>query len=378
MDANRADGLLLATMFTRQGQMRLPLTVLAGPSTSWRDDLVRCLVLRRPGLAALVYEVVPGGVVRRVLDAAGQQHQEPLDLHGCCLSCTVLDDVTRGLSLVVDSDRWSEVLLALPASAQPADLLPVLHAFESVRVDTVTTVVDARLLLAQVTGDDLLADRGLAAAPTDRRSTAELVVGQLESADVLALVDLHRTGTEQARTACALLAHLAPLAAQVVIGPGGAGCDEVVSTGRHEAETSGPDREQLAALAVELCPPLCGVTTVHWSSAQPVHSGRLSCVLEQVLHGVVRSRGHIWLADRPTTRLRWESAGAGLAMGDASRWDGAAPRSSLVLTGVQLDASALVALLDSCLCSPEELSGRRRWIDPFEGALGPATAAESG
>ncbi len=32
--------------------MSLPVTLLTGPSTSLRDDLVRCLVLRRPGLAA--------------------------------------------------------------------------------------------------------------------------------------------------------------------------------------------------------------------------------------------------------------------------------------------------------------------------------------
>ena len=40
--------------------MALPLTLLAGPSTALRDDLVRCLVLRRPGLVAVVYDVEPG------------------------------------------------------------------------------------------------------------------------------------------------------------------------------------------------------------------------------------------------------------------------------------------------------------------------------
>jgi len=363
-------------MFIRQEGMPLPLTVLAGPSTALRDDLVRCLVLRRPRLAALVYDVLPGGLVRRIADAAGQQHRQQLALHGCCLSCTVREDVTDALSMVADAGRWSEVVLALPASAQPSDLLPLLHSCGCVRVDTLTTVVDARLLMAQLTGEDLLADRGLAAAPNDRRSTAELVLGQLESADVLAVVDLHRTGTDQARTACALLSHLAPLADQVVIGPGGAGCDDVVRTGRHAAETSGPDREQLAALAVELCPASCGVTTVRWESEQPLHSGRLSSVLSRVLHGVVRSRGHLWLADRPTTRLRWESAGGSLSLGDPRGWGATRPGSSLVLTGVQLDAPALTGLLGACHCSADEVAGRRPWADPFDAALGPA--AQSG
>lgn len=353
--------------------MPLPLTVLAGPSTALRDDLLRCLVLRRPGLAALVYEVVPGGVVRRVLDAEGQQHSEQLELEGCCLSCTVRADVELGLALVAGAGRWSAIVLGLPASTQPGDLLPVLHDVDGVQVDTVTTVVDARLLLSQLTGDDLLADRGIAAAPTDRRSTAELVLGQLERADLLAVVDLHRTGTAQARTASALLAHLAPLAQQVVIGPGGAGCDEVVGAGRHVAETSEADRERLAALAVELCPPACGVTTLRWECDQPLHSGRLAQVLGQLLAGVVRSRGHLWLADRSATRLRWESAGGSLSVGDARPWRDEPRGSSLVLTGVQLDAAAVRELLDGCRCTPDELSGQASWDDPFVAALGPVT-----
>ncbi len=116
-----------------------------------------------------------------------------------------------------------DVVLALPASVVPRQLAALLG------LDTVTTVVDARPLLAQVTGDDLLAGRGLAAAETDRRSTAELVVGQLEEADVLAVADLPRLSTAHARTAQALLAHLAPLALQVEIGLGGSRCDAVVS-----------------------------------------------------------------------------------------------------------------------------------------------------
>lgn len=142
------------------------------------------------------------------------------------------------------------MVLALPASMQPGQLGEVLHGHENVRVDTVITLVDARLVLSQTNGDDLFADRGRTAAVMDRRSTAELVVGQLEEADVLAVADLHRVGTGQPRIAQALLAHLAPRARQVALGPGGTGCDDAVSIGRHDALTSRSDRERLAGLAV--------------------------------------------------------------------------------------------------------------------------------
>jgi len=337
------------------------LTLLAGPSTSLRDDLVRCLVLRRPGLVAIVYSVEPGGLQRRVLDCSGEHDRELLQ--ACCLSCAVREDVGHALALVRGAGRWREVVLALPASVSPSDVGAALD------VDTVTTVVDARLLLAHVSGDDLLAERGLASADSDRRSTAELVVRQLEDADVLAVADLHRLDTGTARTVEDLLAHLAPLALQVPLGPGGTGCDDVVSTGRRDADVSVAQREQLAALAVELCAPVCDVATLRWDSDRPLHSGRLAAALPQLLDGVVRSRGHVWLADRPDHRLRWESAGGSLSLGDPLRWSGP-PGCCLVLTGVGLDAGRVRAVLDGCLCDDVELTAGASWEDPFADALG--------
>lgn len=358
--------------------MPLPLTLLASLSTCVRDDVVRCAVLRRPGLVAVSYDVdpQPSGVrlVRRVLDAAGTVQAERVELVGRCLSCTVRQDAPETLELLAGSGRWAEALLALPAALQPETVTAVLDE-EVVRLDTVTAAVDAVLLREQIGGDDLLADRGLAAAPADRRSTASLVLGQLEDADVLAVVGLERLDTSAARTLQALLAHLAPLALQVPVGPGGVGCEDLVGTGRRDADSTPGERERLAALAAALCPSECGVTTLQWSSDRPVHSGRLSAALPEILDGVVRSRGQIWLADRPRACVRWESAGGSLDFGDTGRWHGL-PGCSLLLTGVGVDAQALHGLLDSCLATDDELVDDATWPDPFADVLGPAEQRE--
>jgi G3E family GTPase len=354
--------------------MALPLTLLSGPSTSLREQVLRCLVLRRPGLVAVAYGLDPDGgelLVRSVSDARGVQHVERVDAVGCCLSCTVREDAPGALRLVEDAERWTEVVLSPPSPVQPGDLARHLAA-AGADVDTVTTVVDARLLREQLSGDDLLAERGLAAAPTDRRSTAELVVGQVEDADVLLVAELQGMATEAARTAEALLSHLAPLADQLPLAPGGIGCEEAVNTGRRGAATPA-DRQRLATLAGTMCPPSCGVTTVVWQSDRPLHSARLHEALPDVVGQVVRSRGHLWLADRPRHRVRWEQAGGTLAFGDPLRWR-QLPGCELVLTGIDVDADELTARLDACLASDTELA-RPDWADPFEGALGPAEDA---
>lgn len=351
----------------------MQLTLIAGPSSSLRDDLVRCLVLRRPGLVAVVYDVEPrlqGTVLlRRIHDAGGLVQCDELELTGCCLTCTVRADAAPAVELVASAERWGEAVLALPSAVEPGQLAHVLSARDGIAVDTITTVVDAVLLRQQLEGDDLLAERGLAAAESDRRSTAELVVRQLEDADVLAVVDLQRVGTEKARTVEALLGHLAPLALQVPLGPGGVGCDDVVSTGRHDAAAGPYDRDHLAVLAAGLCPPACGVTTVVWSSDRPLHSQRLHAALSSLVDGVVRSRGHVWLADRPRVSFRWESAGTSLSIGDPERW-AALPDCALVLTGVALDEADLTRRLDDCLATDAELAAGPSWPDPFVDFLG--------
>ena len=349
----------------------LPVSLLAGPSTSLRDDLARCLVLRRPDLVAVGYDVHPAAdgpaLTRTVRDAAGTQHSERLALTGCCLSCTVLGDAAAALELVAAGGRWSHAVVALPAAVRPGQVARVLLDAGAV-VDTVTTVVDARLLLALLDGDDLLADRGLAVAPTDRRSTAELVVGQLEDADVLAVADLHAVPTAAARTVQALLSHLAPLAGQVVLGPGGAGCDDLVDTGRHDPATGSADRARLAALAVGLCPPACGIATLVWQSDLALDPRRLAAALPELVDGTVRSAGHVCLSNRPAQRVRWEGAGASLAFGDARPWE-LPPHSELVLTGIGLDVERTRRLLDACTVPADDPASGD---DPFADALGPA------
>jgi G3E family GTPase len=356
---------------TKHVPMPFPVTLLSGPSTSLREQVLRCLVLRRPGLVAIGYALDPDGdglLVRTVADARGVQHVERVEPVGCCLACTVRADAPEALRLVEGAERWTEAVLAPPSPVQPGDLARYLAA-QGADIDTVTTVLDARLLMTQLTGDDLLAERGQAAAPTDRRSTAELVVCQLEDADVLLVAELQALDTAAARTVEALLSHLAPLAVQLTLAPGGIGCEDAVTTGRRGQATPA-DRARLATLAGAMCPPACGVTTVVWQSDRPLHSARLDEALPGIVGDVLRSRGHLWLADRPRHRVRWEQVGGTLAFGDPVRWRHL-PGCELVLTGIDLDAAALTARLDACVATDDEMADPS-WPDPFADALGPA------
>ena len=131
-----------------------------------------------------------------------------------------------------------------------------------------------------------------------------------------------------------------------------------------------------------------------------MHAQRLHDALEQICAGVIRSRGHLWLANRPDSIHRWESAGEHLAIQtsgtwlpeqDDKAWQAASAerrtfasllwdpyygerRCELTFTGIDLDVPALHEQLNSCLLTDTELSlGPEYWHltdDPFADTLG--------
>ncbi|MBG0851606.1 GTP-binding protein [Streptomyces spinoverrucosus] len=140
-----------------------------------------------------------------------------------------------------------------------------------------------------------------------------------------------------------------------------------------------------------------GVESVLWRARRPMHPQRLADVLADVLCGVVRSRGHLWLAGRPDSVVAWRSAGPHLELaeadrwleqGDAPAWEAASPqrrtlaswfwhdyygerRNELTFTGVGLDPHRIRSALDAALLTDAELSlGREGWAaipDPLLG-----------
>jgi G3E family GTPase len=359
--------------------------VLCGQSRTLRDDLILHLVSRRPGLVAVVYDADAVGtdvvVRRRTLDITGTVDASELMLAHGCVSCTVRGDVVGAAFDVAADGRWSEMLLGLPVPVLPQPITQILgHAVEDsaavgslLRLDGVTTLVDAVLLREHLNEDELLTGRGLGAAPTDPRSMAELLCAQLDQADVVAVAHLERVATRVARTVEGLVTHLAPLSVQVPLGPGGTGCEQLVSTGR--AGSDDPfERARLSALAHQFIEPFGDVQTLLWRSARPLHPFRLYDALALIVPAVVRSTGQVELANRPGVPLLWESTGSSFSIAVADADEAMVAGNELVLTGVGMSPDRLAALLDSCLLTEAERAGPG-WsalADPFTGALGPA------
>jgi G3E family GTPase len=214
----------------------------------------------------------------------------------------------------------------------------------------VVAAVDPATLIADLFGDDLLAERGAALSADDRRAVGEALVEQVEFADAVAVPTA--PGARPGR----VLAHLvaAPAAVQPI--------DALdVHALLHARRPDGDPRGDVLQVGPTGVPDGDGVWTLDLRSPRALHPERLLAALEVLALGPLRGRGVFWLPTRPGTVCAWNGAGGQLSIGSVGRW-GNGRRSHLVVTGVDHDPEPLRrAFHDALLTDPETSAGPSRW-----------------
>ena len=169
-------------------------------------------------------------------------------------------------------------------------------------------------------------------------------------------------------------------------------------TGRHRPDVPGVLARGLEGMAVvEPAAPEQGVFSSQFRARRPFHPQRLHRAFESITAGVLRSRGHLWIASQPDLAISWESAGGRVAMGALGLWLAAMPErqwgeaseqrrlaaamewdpyygdrhTHLVFVGLELDPVEVERSLTACLLTDGELAagetGWRGLTDPFAG-----------
>ncbi|MFF6832499.1 CobW family GTP-binding protein [Streptomyces sp. NPDC012438] len=363
----------------------LPVVIVAGLHAEARKEVVDRLLRAVPGSVALHHDLASapeGTVLRLVRDASGPVSRGETPLVNDCACCALREDLVPELERLADDGLTRLAVVELWDSVEPKAMAEVIagHGGDRLAVTGVITAVDPALVLPYLANGDDLAEAGLAAAPTDRRTVGDTWARQLEYAPVLAVVDSAEADEED----LALLAQLHPTARRV----------PAASADLARAAFAGFDVEAAAAAQHPACALLpqdadeAGVTTFVWHRRRPFHPECLYEALEDLCCAAARSRGRFWLADRPDTLLAWDAAGGALCVESAGPWLASLPDAAwetvppvrraaaaldwhaehgdccqhLVFTSPGLDRDGLERLLDSCLLTDAEYaSGPESW-----------------
>ncbi|MCR9601178.1 zinc metallochaperone GTPase ZigA [Vibrio alginolyticus] len=390
---------------------KLPVTVLSGFLGAGKTTVLSHILNNRQGrkVAVIVNDMSEVNIdAATVQNEVSLNHSEEklVEMSNGCICCTLREDLLEEVTKLAQEGRFDYLVIESTGIAEP---LPVAETFtfadenglslsDVARLDTMVTVVDAINFLRDYDEAKFLTETAKSLGEDDERSVADLLVDQVEFADVILISKTDLAEKSEIERLFAILRTLNTSATILPISNGEVELDAVLDTQSFSFEKAQQAPGWLKEMRGEHIPETeeYGISSFAYHARRPFHPKKFYNFLHNAKdYGkLIRSKGYFWLATRPEFVGQWSQAGGIARYGVAGMFWKAIPkeewptdqdyleaindiwqepygdmRQELVFIGQGLEQEKLIARLNECLLTEDEMEqGLDYWLsleDPF-------------
>ena len=390
---------------------KLPVTVLSGFLGAGKTTILSHILNNREGkkVAVIVNDMSEINIdANMVKSEVSLSHKEEklIEMSNGCICCTLREDLLLEVNKLAKDDKFDYLVIESTGISEP---LPVAETFtfadedgvslsDVATLDTMVTVVDAVNFLKDYDEAKYLKESGESLGEDDERSVADLLVDQVEFADILLISKTDLVEASEVRRLKAILKTLNTHAQIIPISLGKIDIDKVINTNLFDFERAEKAPGWLKEMQGEHVPETeeYGISSFSYVARRPFYPEKIHNLLHDTKRfgKLIRSKGYFWLGTRPEFVGQWNQAGGIARYGFAGRFWKSVPkqdwpedqesldiinkqwvepfgdmRQELVFIGQNLDKEGMTEALDDCLLTDEDiLKGKAHWAtfnDPF-------------
>ena len=383
---------------------KIPVTVLSGFLGSGKTTILNHILKAKKDMyiALIVNDMASVNIDgKSVQDKVVETKEKLVQISNGCICCTLREDLFNEVKKIAEEGKYDYLVIEASGISEP---LPVAATFtfemddgkslkDVAELDTMVTIVDAHNFIAEYNSAETLKDRKQEVSPEDERTVIDLLIDQLEFANVILVNKADLVSEEDLATIRKMIRGINAHAEIIDTTKSVVELSKILNTKKFDFEKaqeyptwiqeiqrdSGhtPETEEY------------GISSFVYKKQIPFHPQRLWDFMHKKIPGLVRAKGYFWLPTRMDLAGNFQLVGRLKEFSVAGQWWAAIPkkewpdgykeaidaewnepygdrRQELVFIGIDFDKDTIIQDLDACLLTKEELGQNfATFPDPF-------------